>query len=185
MVDRAGYGLIKYDRLGFGKSVYAGDPRTLTQFNSVLMMHQVITQIRTGTFTRTRVPEDDQPAAACPTGTQARFGMPTVILGGHSSGGVQAMNYATRYHDVAAVIVFNSAGPTTSPAGNDVISPVVGPQGAANPPDIYLFCPGPPGISTHCLTLVFYQPGAAAEGYNTNCPNRNPGLTPVGAITHA
>src|SRR5216683_1722704 len=128
LLARAGYVVITYDRLGFGQSVYAGDPRTLTQFNSVLMMHQGITQVRTGTFTRPRAPEDDQPAAACPTGTQARFGMPTVILGGHSSGGVQALNYATRYHDIAAVIVFNSAGPTTSPAANDVMSRVVGPQ---------------------------------------------------------
>ena len=183
LLASAGYVVITYDRLGFGESVYAGDPRTLTQFNSVLMMHQVITQIRTGTFTVTRVRQDDQPAAACPTGTQARFGMPTVIIGGHSSGGAQVMNYATRYHDIAAVIVFNSAGPTTSPAGNDVMSRVVGPQVAANAPYIYLFGPGPSGISTDCLTLVFYQPGADEEVYNTNCANQNRGLTPFGDIT--
>src|SRR6267378_2729042 len=182
LLASAGYVVITYDRLGFGESVYAGDPRTLTQFNSVLMMHQVITQIRTGTFTVTRVRQDDQPAAACPTGTQARFGMPTVILGGHSSGGVQVMNYATRYHDIAAVIVFNSAGPPTSPAANDLMSRVVNPQVAAGLPYVYFFGSGPSGISTDCL-LAFYQPGADAEVYNTNCANQNRGLTPYGDIT--
>jgi pimeloyl-ACP methyl ester carboxylesterase len=183
LLASAGYVVITYDRLGFGESVYAGDPRTLTQFNSVLMMHQVITQIRTGTFTRTRVSEDHRPAAACPTGTQARFGMATVIIGGHSSGGVQVMNYATRYHDIAAVIVFNSAGPPTSPAGNDLFSRVVNPQVAAGLPYVYFFGPDPSGISADCLALVFYEPGADAEVYNTNCANQNRGLTPVGDIT--
>ena len=183
LLASAGYVVITYDRLGFGESVYAGDPRTLTQFNSVLMMHQVITQIRTGTFTRTRVSEDDHSTAACPTGTQASFGMATVIVGGHSSGGVQAMNYATRYHDITAVIVFNSAGPTTSPAANDLFSRVVNPQVAAGLPYVYFFGPGPSGISSDCLALTFYQPGADAEVYNTNCANQNLLLTPFGDIT--
>ncbi len=174
LLASAGYVVITYDRL---------DPRTLTQFNSVLMMHQVITQIRTGTFTRTRVSEDDHSTAACPTGTQASFGMATVIVGGHSSGGVQAMNYATRYHDITAVIVFNSAGPTTSPAANDLFSRVVNPQVAAGLPYVYFFGPGPSGISSDCLALTFYQPGADAEVYNTNCANQNLLLTPFGDIT--
>jgi len=185
LLASAGYVVITYDRLGFGESVYAGDPRTLTQFNSVLMMHQVITQIRTGTFTRTRVSEDDRPAAACPTGTQARFGMATVIIGGHSSGGVQVMNYATRYHDIAAVIVFNSAGPPNSPVLPDLNARVVNPQVAAGLGYVYLFGPGPSGISDDCLRLAFYQPGADAEVYNTNCANQNRVLTPVGDITSA
>src|SRR5260370_2209505 len=83
LLASAGYVVITYDRLGFGQSVYAGDPRTLTQFNSGLMMHQRITHTRTGTFTRTRVSEDDHSTAACPTGTQASFGIATVIIGGH------------------------------------------------------------------------------------------------------
>jgi len=184
LLASAGYVVIAYDRLGFGDSVYSGDPRTLTQLHSVFMMNQVITQIRTGTFTRARVSEDDHPTAACPTGTPASFGMPTVIIGGHSSGGVQAMNYATRYHDIAAVIVFNSAGPTTSPAANDLFSRVVNPQVAAGLPYVYLFGPGPSGISTDCLALTFYQPGADAEVYNTNCANQNRLLTPFGDITN-
>jgi pimeloyl-ACP methyl ester carboxylesterase len=184
LLASAGYVVITYDRLGFGDSVYSGNPRTLTQLNSVFMMNQVITQIRTGAFTRARRSDgdDEHPAPACPSGTPARFGMPTVIIGGHSSGGVQAMNYATRYHDVAAVIVFNSAGPTTSPAANDVMSRVVAPQVAANLPYIYLFGQGPSGISTDCLNLLFYQPGADEEVYNTNCANQNLGLTPIGDI---
>ncbi len=185
LLASAGYVVITYDRLGFGESVYSGDPRTLTQLNSVFMMNQVITQIRNGTFTRTRVPEDDQPAPVCPTGTQARFGMPTVIIGGHSSGGVQVMNYATRYHDVGAVIIFNSAGPPQSAAAMDINSRVVAPQVAANLPYIYLFGPGPSGISTDCLNMVFYQPGADPEVYNTNCANQNRLVTPIGDQTTA
>jgi len=186
LLASAGYVVITYDRLGFGESVYSGDPRTLTQLNSVFMMNQVITQIRTGTFTRARVSDDDDHrAASCPTGTQARFGMPSVVIGGHSSGGVQVMNYATRYHDVGAVIIFNSAGPPQSPAARDLNSRVVNPQVAANAPYIYLFGPGPSGISTDCLNLTFYQPGADPEVYNTNCANQNRLLTPFGDQTTA
>src|SRR6266852_3998144 len=68
LLASAGYVVITYDRLGFGESVYSADARTLTQLNAVFMMNQVITQIRTGTFTRTRVSDDDHPAAACPPG---------------------------------------------------------------------------------------------------------------------
>ena len=185
LLASAGYVVITYDRLGFGDSVSAGDPRTLTQLHSVFMMNQVVTQIRTGTFTRTRVSEDDHPAAACPTGTQAPFGMPTVIIGGHSAGGVQVMNYATRYHDVAAVIVFNSAGPPNSPVAQDLVARVVNPQVAAGLPYVHFFGPGPSGISDDCLNGLFYQPGADAEVYNTNCANQNRALTPVGDITNA
>ena len=186
LLASAGYVVITYDRLGFGESVYAGDPRTLLQINSVFMMNQVITQIRTGTFTRARVSDDDDhPAAACPTGTQAPFGMPTVIIGGHSAGGVQVMNYATRYHDIAAVIVFNSAGPPNSPVLPDLNARVVNPQVAAGLGYVYYFGPGPSGISDDCLKVQFYQPGADAEVYNTNCANQNRLLTPVGDITSA
>ena len=185
LLANAGYVVITYDRLGFGDSVYAGDPRTLPQIQSVFMMNQVITQIRTGTFTRARISDDDDHQAdACPTGTQASFGMPTVIIGGHSAGGVQVMNYATRYHDVAAVIVFNSAGPPNAPAAQELFTRVVNPQVAAGLGYVHFFGPGPSGISDDCLR-VFYQPGADAEVYNTNCTNQNRVLTPVGDITNA
>ncbi len=185
LLANAGYVVITYDRLGFGDSVYAGDPRTLPQIQSVFMMNQVITQIRTGTFTRARISDDDDHQAdACPTGTQASFGMPTVIIGGHSAGGVQVMNYATRYHDVAAVIVFNSAGPPNAPAAQELFTRVVNPQVAAGLGYVHFFGPGPSGISDDCLR-VFYQPGADAEVYNTNCANQNRVLTPVGDITNA
>jgi len=185
LLASAGYVVITYDRLGFGESVYAGDPRTLPQIQSVFMMNQVITQIRTGTFMRARVSDDDDhPAAACPTGTQAPFGMPTVIIGGHSAGGVQVMNYATRYHDIAAVIVFNSAGPPNALAAQELFTRVVNPQVAAGLGYVHFFGPGPSGISDDCLR-VFYQPGADAEVYNTNCANQNRVLTPVGDITSA
>jgi len=185
LLANAGYVVITYDRLGFGDSVYAGDPRTLPQIQSVFMMNQVITQIRTGTFTRARISDDDDhPADAYPTGTQASFGMPTVIIGGHSAGGVQVMNYATRYHDVAAVIVFNSAGPPNAPAAQELFTRVVNPQVAAGLGYVHFFGPGPSGISDDCLR-VFYQPGADAEVYNTNCANQNRVLTPVGDITNA
>src|SRR6267378_5713240 len=186
LLASAGYVVITYDRLGFGESVYSGDPRTLLQINSVFMMNQVITQIRTGTFTRARVSDDDDhPAAACPTGTQAPFGMPTVIIGGHSAGGVQVMNYATRYHDIAAVIVFNSAGPPNALAAQELFTRVVNPQVAAGLGYVHFFGPGPSGISDDCLRVAFYQPGADAEVYNTNCANQNRVLTPVGDITSA
>jgi pimeloyl-ACP methyl ester carboxylesterase len=184
LLASVGYVVITYDRLGHGESVYSGDPRTLTQLHSVFMMHQVITQIRTGTFTRTRVPEGDQPASVCPTGIQARFGMPTVIIGGHSSGGAQVMNYATRYHDIAAVIAFNSRPDAPPTAGaTDLFRRVVNPQVAANLPYIYLFGAGPSGISTDCLERLFYQPGADAEVYNKFCANQNRGQAPFGDIT--
>jgi pimeloyl-ACP methyl ester carboxylesterase len=185
LLASAGYVVITYDRLGFGDSVYAGDPRTLPQIQSVFMMNQVITQIRTGTFMRARVSDDDDhPAAACPTGSQAPFGMPTVIIGGHSAGGVHVMNYATRYHDIAAVIVFNSAGPPNALAAQELFTRVVNPQVAAGLGYVHFFGPGPSGISDDCLRQ-FYQPGADAEVYNTNCANQNRVLTPVGDITNA
>ena len=172
LLAERGYVVIAIDRPGYGDSPYP-NANVLTTGNAILMEHEIVGEIRSGSYTVARADDDDDTPPRCPAGDQAAFGSPTVVLIGHSAGGGQAQNYATRFHDISATVAIGSHNATGGAAHTlaDIVNRVVLPQVKAGSQFPILFGPGPMGVSTDCLSLVFYQPGAEPEVYNAICSN--------------
>lgn len=183
LLAERGYVVIAIDRPGYGDSPYA-NANVLTVGNAILMEHEIVGEIRSGSYTVARAGDDDGTPPRCPAGDQAAFGSPTVVLIGHSSGGGQAQNYSTRFHDISATVAIGSHNATggVSHTFADIQNRVVRPQITAGSQFPVLFGPGPMGVSTDCLSLFFYQPGAEPEVYNAICSNAAvaTGAAPVG-----
>jgi pimeloyl-ACP methyl ester carboxylesterase len=148
----AGYLVIAYDRLGYGKSPYPrprGAGYTLTLSSQRAMLHEVVAQVKGGTYTFA-------PHGACSDqpGQPVGLGSQTVILVGHSGGGLMVSGYPGMYHDVAAVVQAGWSNQGFSPAAGPFIARTVGPQLAAGNDYANLF-PTP----EDCETGVLYRPG--------------------------
>ena len=157
----AGYLVIAYDRLGYAKSPYPrprGAGYTLTLSRHRAMLHEVVAQVRSGTY---RFALDggcsDEP------GRPVALGSHTVILVGHSGGGLMVSGYPGMYHDVAAVVQAGWSNQGFSPAVAPFVARTVGPQLAAGNDYANLF-PTP----EDCETGVLYLPGVV--------PSLAPGL---------
>jgi pimeloyl-ACP methyl ester carboxylesterase len=183
LLAERGYVVIAIDRPGYGDSPYP-NANVLTGANAILMEHEIVGEIRSGSYTVAQAGDDDDTLPRCPAGDQAAFGSPTVILIGHSSGGGQAQNYTTRFHDISATVAIGSHGATGGNAHTlaDILNRVVLPQIKAGSQFPIFLGPGPMGVSTDCLSLLFYQPGAEPEVYNAICSNAAvaTGTAPVG-----
>lgn len=99
---RAGYLVVAYDRLGYAKSPYQrprGAGYTLTWSSSRAMLHEIVTQVKSGSYTFAS-------DGTCAPGKGAAAGLasPTVIIIGHSAGGAIVSGYPGMYHDVAAAV---------------------------------------------------------------------------------
>jgi pimeloyl-ACP methyl ester carboxylesterase len=98
---RAGYLVIAYDRLGYGHSPYQrprGAGYTLTWSSQRAMLHEVVNQVKAGSYTFG--------ATDSCSGSGAVVGLrsPTVVVIGISAGGAIVSGYPGTYRDVAAAI---------------------------------------------------------------------------------
>jgi pimeloyl-ACP methyl ester carboxylesterase len=164
----AGYEVVSYDQLGFAKSPYkAGSGGTLTTAVQRGLLHQVVGQVKAGSYTLTARSDCAQPSDSHPLGSDK------VVLVGHGAGGLVVAGYPGQYHDVSAMIQADiSASKPTTPA----------PGGGFNPQpghvDYYQFFRN----RHECETFNAFSPGVVKYVLNIACAPPFV-LTPVGEIT--
>ncbi len=156
---KRGYAVFAIDRLGYGDSPYERPPGSgslLTPDGYVEMTHQMVTQIRTGSYTD------------C-AGKPAGRGATRVVLSGFSSGAAIVEGYATRHHDIDGIIpMFWSNQPQLSEAFQELIGVLV-PQLAAREDYVEFFLDGTDGYSEFCERFLFYVPGMRAKALDQLC----------------
>src|SRR3954454_18821843 len=150
-----GYVVISYDRPGFARSPYAGDPTTLGTFYQRGDLHQVVMQVRHGTYL---LPNQDSCAPQLPK-AQSTLASPNVAIVGHSQGGGIVQGYPGAYHDVAAMIQTDIGGPMIDAPANPI--PPATPTPPTFPPDPRVPAP-PPGYAQ------FFNNRQACEAFNVN-----------------
>jgi pimeloyl-ACP methyl ester carboxylesterase len=147
-----------FDRLGYPASPYAGDGRTLTGQGYVAMLHQMVTELRTGTYLETLT---NCGSVMTPPAIPSL----NVVLMGHSVGAGESISYATLFHDVVGLVAIGWSNMGLSNKVGSSFSSVVAPQLAAGADYVYLSRDGASGISDDCLDLLFYLPGADPDVY--------------------
>jgi pimeloyl-ACP methyl ester carboxylesterase len=159
----AGYVVFSYDRLGYAKSSYFGQPGgglTLTTQAHRSMLHDVVGDVKTGGYGVTST--GDCSGATTPGDTSDR----TVIVIGHSAGGWIVAGYPGEYHDVAAMIQTDISGS----AGGSATSPLGSSSGGSftpdpNHPDYFEFFQ----TSQDCFDFNTYPPGTVQYVANIAC----------------
>jgi pimeloyl-ACP methyl ester carboxylesterase len=149
-----GYVVISYDRPGFARSPYAGDPTKLGTFYQRDVLHQVVMQVRHGTYL---LPSQDSCDPSVPK-AQSALASPDVVIVGHSQGGGIVQGYPGAYHDVAAMVQTDIGGPMIEAPPNPIPTPTPPPT---FPPDPRVPTP-PPGYAQ------FFQNRQACEAFNVN-----------------
>jgi pimeloyl-ACP methyl ester carboxylesterase len=156
---KGGYAVFAIDRLGYGESRYERPPGSgllLTPDGYIEMTHQMVTQIRAGAYTD------------C-AGKAAGRGAARVVLSGFSSGAAIVEGYATRYHDIDAIIPLAwSNQPELSAAFQSLVFDVLVPL-AAGKDDIESILYGADGYSELCERLFFYPPGMRDDALDQLC----------------
>ncbi len=166
-----GYVVIAYDRLGYKRSTYSGSGFSLTTRTQRDVLHQMIEQIKAGTYSTT--------AAADCTGpkTKSTLRNPTAIVIGHSAGGWIVAGYPGTYHDVAAMIQTDIVGSTAQGNGDEPPSKGGGFTPDPARPDYFQFFQ----TSQNCLDFNVYAPGQVKYAVDIAC--RPPFLSsPYGEI---
>lgn len=179
---RRGYMVVTFDRAGYGDSPYVRGPGagfSLTFDSYVEMTHEIVTQLHDGTYTR-------KSGANCGGDPVVGLASSSVVLGGHSIGGGEAMLYATRYHDIDGLISFgwNNTG-AASIASGFFVNWIV-PQFQQGKDYVTFFPPSPSGVSSDCVLGFFSQPLVATAVDPTvvslECANENLGTAPSGEL---
>jgi pimeloyl-ACP methyl ester carboxylesterase len=148
-----GYVVISYDRLGYARSTYAGDPSTLYTYNQRDHLHQLVMQVQHGTYL---LPNSDNCGPSVPK-SQTTLANPNVVIVGHSAGGSVVQGYPGTYHDVKAMVQADISGPQIDAPANPI--PPANPTPPTFPADPNLPVP-PPGYSN------FFDSRQACEAFN-------------------
>lgn len=179
---KLGYTVVTIDRAGYGDSPYVRFPGAgwTLNFNSyVEMTHEIVTQLHQGTYTR-------KVGASCGDGPAVGLPSDSVILGGHSIGAGESMQYAARYHDIDGLLAFgwNNTGAASIPSGfflNWIV-----PQFLQGRDYVTFFPPGPAGTSSDCVLGFFSQPLAQTAVdpavVALECANEHLGRSPSGEL---
>jgi pimeloyl-ACP methyl ester carboxylesterase len=158
----AGYLVIAYDRLGYGKSPYMrprGAGYTLTLSSQRAMLHEILTQVKSGSYTFSG-------GGTCGNGPVVGLASPTVIVIGHSAGGAIVSGYPGTYHDVAAAVPTGWNNRGFPPEAAAYLAKTWGPQYAKGDDYATLF-PTEDG----CRTTLLYEPGVAPSLLPDFCRN--------------
>jgi pimeloyl-ACP methyl ester carboxylesterase len=160
---RAGYLVIAYDRLGYGRSPYErphGAGYTLTWSSQRAMLHEIVTQVKSGNYT-------SGSGGTC-AGNASTVGLasPTVIVIGHSAGGAIVSGYPGTYHDVAAAVPTGWNNQGLPPDAMLYIGQTLGPEYAKGNDYATLF-PTEEG----CKTALLYPAGVFPSLLPAFCQN--------------
>lgn len=182
LLAKHGYVVVTVDRAGYGDSPYVRPPGFgfRLDFNGyVEMTHEIVTQLHAGTYTL-------KTGDSCGTGPEVGIASESVIVGGHSIGGGEVMQYAMRYHDIDGMISFGwtNTGAASIPTGfffNWIV-----PQLLQGNDYVTFFRPGPGDVSSDCVLGLFSQPLADTDVdptvVNLECANENLGRSPSGEL---
>jgi pimeloyl-ACP methyl ester carboxylesterase len=155
-----GYSVFAIDRLGYGESPYERPPGAgslLTPDGYIEMTHQLVGQIRAGTYTD------------C-AGKAAGRGAARVVLSGFSAGAAIVMGYATRHHDIDGIIPMAfSNQPQLSAAYRSLVFDVLVPQLAAGNDYLHFFTDDADGYSDSCQRAFFHLPGVRHDALEQLC----------------
>jgi pimeloyl-ACP methyl ester carboxylesterase len=156
---RKGYAVFAIDRLGYGESPYERPPGSgslLTPDGYIEMTHQMVAQIRAGSYTD------------C-AGEAAGRGAAHVVLSGFSSGAGLVEGYATRYHDTDGIIPMAWSNQPQLSAVFQELGGAVVPQLAAGKDYVELIVDGGDGYSESCERAFFYPPGVRDDALEQLC----------------
>jgi pimeloyl-ACP methyl ester carboxylesterase len=177
-----GYAVITVDRLGYGDSPYPvpGGGFALNFNGYVEMTHEIVTQIKNGTYGVAR-------NNSCSSTRQASVASRSVSLLGHSIGGGTGMAYAMRYHDIDALISIawtNQGLPSTV---LNFFGMTVIPTCTSGSDYTLFFQPGPGSRSADCMLGTVYAPGMSNFMEDLWCGNTriNEELSPCGELLGA
>lgn len=183
----AGYDVFGIDRLGYGRSPYqteSGEPGSgwaLTMDSYVEMTHELVTQIREGTFRIT--------TGSCDGGIEPRRPASKVVLMGFSGGAGLTEYYATRHHDIDGIVplMWSNQG-VSNRFFEYLFVRTLPPQFAAGKDYVYLFDIGPDGYSRSCEDFLFYADGVSEAALEQLCGPEGyggdePDLMPSGDIS--
>jgi pimeloyl-ACP methyl ester carboxylesterase len=122
---RAGYLVIAYNRLGYVNSPYErprGAGYTLTWSSQRAMLHEVVNQVKAGSYTFGAM--DSCSASGAVVGLRS----PTVVVIGLSAGGAIVSGYPGTYHDVAAAIQVGWSNQGLAPEALLYVGQTLGPE---------------------------------------------------------
>ena len=174
-IARKGHAVFAIDRLGYGRSVYEPFPGAgwaITTNTQVETIHEVVSQIRDGTFEE----GDDAPA----TQDRRHPGADRVVLVGISLGGGLAQLYATRYHDADGIVSLAWSNQPASDAIEAIFGMFVIPQFLQGSDHAYFFPPSD-GFSEECAWM-FYAPAVDPDVLALACADGFFGTSPSGEL---
>ncbi len=153
---RAGYAVIAADRLGMGNNPYP-DGRQLTIQSYAELTAGIVAQLKAGSYHTS--------TAACPAQGPAPFKASSVVVGGHSFGGLIAQTYFQSSDEAAGLLsldLVHALSQGTVAAWSDCLSRAV----VTNPQSGYW---ASACTREYCLQIFFNVPGYDAASVDHLC----------------
>ena len=172
---RGGYGVFAIDRIGYGESTYERDPGwgfNLTVNTQIETTREIVNQIQDGSFIVTE--------GSCEEGTPSGQSADSVFMAGHSSGALIAQAFATRYDDLAGIIVLAWSG--MEPGGAAIgwlVNNHILPQLFNEGKEYVTWVPYVDGYSMECESGFFNAQGASPVVIETVCTEGFLETTPI------
>jgi pimeloyl-ACP methyl ester carboxylesterase len=170
----AGYVVIAYDRLGFGRSRYdrpAGG-HLITTPNQRDMLHELVGEVKSGAYDVARGTECSSPR------TRSTLANATVVIGGHSAGGAIVQGYPGEYHDVAAMVQADYSNRGNGAVVDRQIAGVVAPALARGEDYVPFF-----ETRAQCEEFNVHPPGAIPSVVRIACDPAGFVRTPAGEFS--
>jgi pimeloyl-ACP methyl ester carboxylesterase len=170
----AGYVVIAYDRLGFGRSTYERPKggHLITTPNQRDMLHQLVGAVKAGSYDLAAGGDCSAPR------TQSALRSPTVAIAGHSAGGAIVQGYPGAYHDVAAMVQADYSNRGSGDVVARQIAGVVAPALARGEDYVPFF-----ETRQQCEDFNVHWPGAVRSVVQIACDPAGFVLTPAGEFS--
>jgi pimeloyl-ACP methyl ester carboxylesterase len=167
----AGFVVVAYDRLGFGRSTYDRPKggHLITTPNQRDMLHQLVGDVKAGTYELAAGP--DCSSARSPSALRSS----TVVIAGHSAGGAIVQGYPGEYQDVAAMVQADYSNRGSGDVVARQLAEVVAPALARGDDYVPFF-----RTRQECEEFNVHWPGAVRNVVNVACDPAGFVLTPAG-----